>query len=419
MSDRLRKMTDGEIFNTITNGKGQMMGYGYNIAIDDRWRIVMYIRALQRSQNATLADASAAEQGQLDKTKKPARLRLLPTTAPLPAAGGSPAAPDQSQSGGSPVSPKIPPSRMVRGPRADGHTVADQAARHRSECRNGENNKPAHTSSNRHPVVYLTQQTPEGLVRRLRPNLSNMSGHPHIVHLPPAERLGAGPFPLMLLFARHVADRPSSLDRRRDGATRAVRLLVVLRPSTISSPSRSAPSSGSRSITRATPTGRSSSRRIWENMLDALSRACSCSSCRCSVPDFRDVLWKWMGPGMSNDHELAIRAASISTRRSSTSASSVYFVYFILRRASITAANRSGRTPTAIPVWTRRMHDHSYLALVIFGLLRDFPELRLVHGPGLALGLEPLRRLQFRRLRAGRPGRLHRHRRAASAQAAT
>jgi len=72
-SDRLRTMTDGEIFNTITNGKGQMLGYGYNIAVDDRWRIIMYIRALQRSQNAAFADASPEEQKQLqDKAQKPA-----------------------------------------------------------------------------------------------------------------------------------------------------------------------------------------------------------------------------------------------------------------------------------------------------------------------------------------------------------
>jgi mono/diheme cytochrome c family protein len=69
--DKYRQMTDGEIFNTISNGKGQMLGYGYNVTIDDRWRIVMYIRALQRSQNAALEDASPEEQKQLQKTAKP------------------------------------------------------------------------------------------------------------------------------------------------------------------------------------------------------------------------------------------------------------------------------------------------------------------------------------------------------------
>ena len=64
-------MSDGEIFNTITNGKGQMMGYGYNIAIDDRWRIIMYIRALQHSAErqargrlARGAAASSSDQGE-------------------------------------------------------------------------------------------------------------------------------------------------------------------------------------------------------------------------------------------------------------------------------------------------------------------------------------------------------------------
>ena len=71
-SDRLRAMNDGEIFNTITNGKGQMMGYGYNVDIDDRWRIIMYIRALQKSENATIQDASPTEQQDLQKAKKPA-----------------------------------------------------------------------------------------------------------------------------------------------------------------------------------------------------------------------------------------------------------------------------------------------------------------------------------------------------------
>jgi mono/diheme cytochrome c family protein len=70
--DRLRQEPDGQLFDTITNGKGQMLGYGYNITIDDRWRIVMYIRALQRSQNAALEDASPAEQKQLQSKLKPA-----------------------------------------------------------------------------------------------------------------------------------------------------------------------------------------------------------------------------------------------------------------------------------------------------------------------------------------------------------
>jgi mono/diheme cytochrome c family protein len=40
---------DGEIFNTITYGKSTMYPYGSQISIEDRWAIVAYVRALQRS----------------------------------------------------------------------------------------------------------------------------------------------------------------------------------------------------------------------------------------------------------------------------------------------------------------------------------------------------------------------------------
>ncbi len=41
---------DGRIFNTITNGKGLMSGYGYNIPVRDRWAIVSYVRTLQTAK---------------------------------------------------------------------------------------------------------------------------------------------------------------------------------------------------------------------------------------------------------------------------------------------------------------------------------------------------------------------------------
>lgn len=54
--ERIVKMADGEIFNTITNGKNTMMGYGANISVEDRWAIVCYVRALQRAQRGKLED---------------------------------------------------------------------------------------------------------------------------------------------------------------------------------------------------------------------------------------------------------------------------------------------------------------------------------------------------------------------------
>lgn len=48
-ADILKKPA-GELFNTITNGIRNMPGYARQIAPEDRWAIVMYLRALQRSQ---------------------------------------------------------------------------------------------------------------------------------------------------------------------------------------------------------------------------------------------------------------------------------------------------------------------------------------------------------------------------------
>ncbi len=45
--DRLVRAPDGELFNTITNGKGRMSGYGRQIPAEDRWAIVTWLRVLQ------------------------------------------------------------------------------------------------------------------------------------------------------------------------------------------------------------------------------------------------------------------------------------------------------------------------------------------------------------------------------------
>jgi hypothetical protein len=67
--DRIRAMPDGQIFNTITNGKNTMGAYGPNISVDDRWAIIAYLRALQRSQRGALADLPPEAQKQLAPAK--------------------------------------------------------------------------------------------------------------------------------------------------------------------------------------------------------------------------------------------------------------------------------------------------------------------------------------------------------------
>jgi hypothetical protein len=64
-TDRLRKAPAGHFFEVMTDGYGAMYSYAARISPEDRWAIVAYIRALQLSQNATLADVPAQERQKL------------------------------------------------------------------------------------------------------------------------------------------------------------------------------------------------------------------------------------------------------------------------------------------------------------------------------------------------------------------
>jgi mono/diheme cytochrome c family protein len=58
--DRLRNIEDGHLFEVMTIGKGNMASYRYQVSTADRWAIVAYVRALQRSQNASFDDLPPA-----------------------------------------------------------------------------------------------------------------------------------------------------------------------------------------------------------------------------------------------------------------------------------------------------------------------------------------------------------------------
>ncbi len=64
--DRLRQIAPGYFYDVISNGFGAMQGYADQIPPRDRWLIAAYVRALQLSQNATVADVPAADRGLLD-----------------------------------------------------------------------------------------------------------------------------------------------------------------------------------------------------------------------------------------------------------------------------------------------------------------------------------------------------------------
>jgi mono/diheme cytochrome c family protein len=64
-TDVVRQRPAGHLYNTITNGIRNMPAYGTQIPVEDRWAIVAYVRALQRSQNATIDDVPADLRSQL------------------------------------------------------------------------------------------------------------------------------------------------------------------------------------------------------------------------------------------------------------------------------------------------------------------------------------------------------------------
>jgi mono/diheme cytochrome c family protein len=63
--DRLRKAPVGHFFDVISNGFGAMPDYAAQINVKDRWAIVAYVRALQLSEHATVADVPAEQREQM------------------------------------------------------------------------------------------------------------------------------------------------------------------------------------------------------------------------------------------------------------------------------------------------------------------------------------------------------------------
>jgi mono/diheme cytochrome c family protein len=65
LQTRIMDLPDGDIFNTIAHGKNTMGPYGSKIRVEDRWKVVMYVRALQRAASATVEDVPAENRGEL------------------------------------------------------------------------------------------------------------------------------------------------------------------------------------------------------------------------------------------------------------------------------------------------------------------------------------------------------------------
>lgn len=63
--ERIRQMVPGELFHIVSNGVRTMPGYAKQIPESDRWAIVAYIQALQRSHYAKAEDIPADQRNQL------------------------------------------------------------------------------------------------------------------------------------------------------------------------------------------------------------------------------------------------------------------------------------------------------------------------------------------------------------------
>ena len=68
--DRLREAPIGHFFDVISNGFGVMTDYAAQVTPRDRWAIAAYIRVLQLSQHAQLADVPAEIRQQLQSTQQ-------------------------------------------------------------------------------------------------------------------------------------------------------------------------------------------------------------------------------------------------------------------------------------------------------------------------------------------------------------
>jgi mono/diheme cytochrome c family protein len=82
--ERLQKAPVGYFFDVITNGFGIMPDYASQIPPADRWDIIAYVRALQLSQNATMADVPAGQKipSEPPKFRAPGSGATLPVVAP-------------------------------------------------------------------------------------------------------------------------------------------------------------------------------------------------------------------------------------------------------------------------------------------------------------------------------------------------
>lgn len=89
--ERLRKAPSSYFYDVISNGFGAMSSYSDQLTPEDRWKVIAYIRALQLSQRANVADLADNDKKELDNAERKAQEKTgghSAAPAAAPAAGG-------------------------------------------------------------------------------------------------------------------------------------------------------------------------------------------------------------------------------------------------------------------------------------------------------------------------------------------
>lgn len=70
-ADRVQKQPVGQIFHTISKGQGKMASYASSLSPKERWAVVLYVKALQRSRNANIDDVPVEQRSSLTTVAAP------------------------------------------------------------------------------------------------------------------------------------------------------------------------------------------------------------------------------------------------------------------------------------------------------------------------------------------------------------
>lgn len=64
-SDRIAQYEEGNLYDVIANGRNTMLPYADKLSVEDRWAVVLYVRALQRAAAGSVEDLTPSQKEEL------------------------------------------------------------------------------------------------------------------------------------------------------------------------------------------------------------------------------------------------------------------------------------------------------------------------------------------------------------------